>query len=288
VVTGQVEELGRMGPSPLKAQLSRQAAGKLTVVPAFDQMQYLGHAYFGSVASSGTSGSGQFNWLYTAPTTATETPIVFTVEFGMLNATKRLKGAVGKSFKWSMEAGDFHNIEMDFIGKDISSTGALTALTDVVVNDKILKASDTSLWIDGATGTIGSTLFSGVLISAELNVDTMRHLKPFVGTTTPANYGTDKWVTSLKLVLEATTAVQDIIDVLSTTGAVDRQIQLTCTYSTNYAAGIKFAGHLSGDIKYWDDRDGNAIVETNWVGNHSTALGSHLILSLINATSILT
>lgn len=281
-----IPEQGRMGPSANKFQGSRMGMAKVNFFPTFNQLHYLGHGYFGSVASSGTSGSGQFNWTYTAPTTATETPTVYTLEVGAPSAVRRLTGAVGSKFKLAVEAGDHWKAEMEFLGKDVSTTGgALTALSDTAWLP--MRAADTVLYVDTSGGTIGSTTLSSVLIAAELEVDTKRHLKLFAGTTTPSNYGTHQWTGTLKLSLEATTPVLDIIDA-SKDGIVERQIQLSCVYTTNYTNKIQFAGFLTGDLEFWKDRDGNMFVDTVWQGNHSTALGAWLKMVLTNGTSVLT
>jgi len=276
-----VEEKGTMAPSQHVVRTTNEGAASIEAVATYEDILFFLNGIFGAATPSGT---GPYTWSYAAPTTTAVTPDFFSVEFGTTNAEYVMNGGMFKTLKISLAADDLWQVNADLIGKAID-TVTLASLSDRTV--ETINASNSSLYIDDWTGTIGTTTVGATLIDAELDVDTNRHMKHFVHSIGPTGYGDDQWSGILKTTLEFNaTAKAYFDDHLSTGDPTQKQIRLYKASGTK-SITVDFAGTLVDNIDIFDDRDGNMTVALTWEGTYNPTLGNWLKVEVINNVSSL-
>ena len=99
----------------------------------------------------------------------------------------------------------------------------------------VIRMSDTKLYVDTWTGTMGATEVPATLISFALNAGPSSHLKQFAGSIHPTSYGVGRWEGDLTLTLEFNAASKAYVDGLLS-GLVQRQIQIKATTGSGTTA----------------------------------------------------
>lgn len=277
-VTEVLPDLGRYSPSPNALQLQQAASGSIQVYGTYEDAPYILDGIFGEASPTG---SDPYTYSYAAPIATPATPKKYSVEYGATGAAYVMSGGLMKTLRIAGAAGRYWEVSTDLIG-ELIATVSLASLSDRAV--EAIRMADTLCYIDAWGGTIGSTS-GGKLISFDLNVDTMRHLKVFAGNLNPTDHGEDKWEGTLQTVLELNSTSKAYVDALLS-AKVQRLIEIKAT-SGSKVAEIQFAGTLIDGIPLFGDRDGNMTVELTWAGTHNAALGNWLKAEVINAVSAL-
>lgn len=277
-VTEVLPDLGRFSPSPNALQLQQSASGTLQVYGTYEDLPYILDGIFGEVAASG---SNPYAYSYAAPIGTAATPKKYSVEYGATGAAYVMSGGLMKTLRVAGTAGRWWEVSTDLLGEAIA-TVTLASLNDRTVEP--IRMADTACYIDAWGGTIGSTS-GGKLISFELNVDTMRHLKFFAGALLPTDHGEDKWEGTLQTVLEFNSTSKAYVDALLS-AKVQRLIEIKAT-SGSKIAEIQFAGTLIDGVELFSDRDGNMTVELTWAGTYNSTFGNWLKAEVVNAVSAL-
>lgn len=137
----------------------------------FEQLPYILEGGIKAVGSgtADTGGSG-YIYIYTFPTTAANTAQSFTIEGGDNQQEEQLLYSVVQSFTLAGASGEALNMSADWIGRQVQ-TGTFTTQPSVPTVEEILFGKG-KIYIDAASGTIGSTQVSNTLLGATLNVDT--------------------------------------------------------------------------------------------------------------------
>lgn len=277
--TEVIPELGIWGPSAVAMQLEQHGEGSLDANSTYEDVLYPLVAMFGNVTPvAGT-------WTFAAPYANVPVPQLFTAEYGMPGAAYALAGMLVTNLTLAGTTGELERLTAEWIGKKVAPiTLASTAVRAVTA----VRMADTKVSIDPWAGVMGTTEVPATVVEYELAVNAGRHLKSFLGDISPSDHGEDKWDGTLRLVLEYNAGTKAIVDaLLAGTGPVQRLIEIT---STSGAKVLKrqFAGTLmAGPVELFSDRDGNAIVETNWAGTYNTVFGNWLKLVVTNAVAVL-
>lgn len=275
----QVEELGRLYPSALTALTGLSAQAQIEQAVTYEDILFPLYAAFGDVTPTGTN---PYTYTFSAPTTTAPTLQPLSLEYGTADGQYVLAGAFASKLTLKLTAAGLWMANYDLLGKSIAAV-SLAALSDRTV--ELARASDTTLHIDAAGGTIGTTAVATTLIDAELTVETNRHLKTFAGALAPSTYGESRWGGTLKLTLEWNSTVKGYFDA-ALSALVSKLIQVKAS-SGSKSLSIQFAGYLESSVELFRDRDGNQIVEMTFRGRYDSVFANWLKVIAINAVSTL-
>ncbi len=282
----QPEELGIVAPMSQAAQVEQHAEGSWTQQASYQDLAYLLHGVFGTVGSSAAA-STTYVWKHAVAVSTTPTPFVYTIEYGAPSAEYQVTGGILNNLEISGEAGGVWEMSVEVLGKAVVAE-ALTTGLDIRSVD-LIRMSDTKLYVDTWTGTMGSTEVPATLISFAANFSPQYHLKTFAGSLTPTSYGADRWEGTLETVLEFNASAKAYVDALLS-GKVQRQIQIEATQgsgATAREATIQFCGTLIDGATLFEDRDGNITVSLNWKGTYNSTFGGWLTVAAKNELSAL-
>jgi len=291
-----VNAVGWYGPSGIANIQADSGSGSLEFVASYEDMPaILNNLFTYTSASTGNSTGGTtapYNYTWTAPVSSTQIVATYPIEISPSTAYGyKLRGGIMSNLTLRGEAGGYWTGSVDLLGKYVEALSVRTTAGDVDRTVNPIRVANTSLYLDAhSTGTIGTTLTSGRLISFEFGYNPNRHTKLFAGSINPGGWGDGRAETSLKMVWEfQSSAKADIDEALGSTGAaVKRLIRLQATqgssatlktFQVNYA-GIKVDGET-----LFSDRDGNVTVETNWQGMYSTAISNYATFYVENGSS---
>lgn len=139
----------------------------------FEQVGYIFQAGMAETTATTDTGTGT-GYIYTFPlaTSAQRVPQTYTIEGGDDQEAEEMAYSFVKEFTLSGNAGENWNVSANWSGRTCSTT-TFTASTDAplpTVTEALF--SQTRLYIDDDTGTMGTTVKSNTLLSAELKVAT--------------------------------------------------------------------------------------------------------------------
>lgn len=281
--------LGQLGAGPLGALGAISANGSLEAVASPEMLRYMWNGLF--AIQTGTSSGSVFRYDWTAPVGTTQAHEMYTMEYGAASYPFKIQGGILSKVTVKGEAGSVWTMGAEFIGKQCTTSTGPTSVSDAETN--LIRMADTTLYIDAhSTATIGGTAVAATLASFEFGYETGRHLKTFAGSVTPGDYGEGEHVATLKLQLEYNASAHAYIAALTggtgaTPALISRQIRLVAdqgSSATQRSAQIDFAGYLSAPPKLWDDRDGNQVIQTEWVGRYSTSL-TNVVATMVRCAS---
>ena len=144
--------------------------------------------------------------------------------------------------------------------------GVTDDILEVLTDDAVVLAMGhhCQLYLDPIGGPIGNTEILNTAFSFEANITVDRKLVWHLGSLNPNSFRHGKWGGSLRLVLEMTSAMQDILDAaLAQTvspGAYAVRIKATDSLATSILT-LDMAGHLLAAPVLFTDNDGVSTVE---------------------------
>lgn len=284
-----VPTVGNYGPGPVAAEVAQSGEGQIEGIVLYEDSVNILNGLFTAIINSVTTSGAPYTYAYTAPVNSTQVCYSYTLEWGTTGQSYTAPGSVINGINIKGEAGGLWTYSAPVIAKLIKSVTPTTAAwVDRTVNP--VRMADTTLYVDGSTGTIGTTAISATLINFEMALNAGRHTKQFAGSINPASWGDAQMEGTLRTLLEFGSTAKAYVDELlgSTGAAVRRQIRINATEGTSAAVkafGIDFAGIIGENIKLWDDRDGNMTVDLTWKGQYSTQLANWLKFNLQNGSS---
>lgn len=280
----QVERKGSLAPSELIARTARVVTGSLEMACTFEDILYPLLMLFGTVSPSGT---GPYIWTFTAPTTTAVDPVYMTGIFGTSDGDFKATSMFARAMTLAGERRGLWRISsLDLLANTMGQDD-LGELDDRDVN--LIRAGDTQFFMDAWDDIIGGTPVTQTLISAELSIDTGRHVKHFMHSIAPSATGQTGWTGTLKTRLEWNATVNTLISSLSavTSAPVQRKIRLKEDTGTNWFR-IDFYGSLIEATDLFEDEDGNVCVDLTWVGTYNTTAGKWLQIIVTNDVSAIT
>ncbi len=278
----QPDLMGTLSPGTVTEEMAQHGEGHIEQRASYQQICYWLDGIFGPATASAAANT-TYTYNYVAPLTSSTTPQHYSVNFGTDDASYMLDGGIVNNLEIGIEAGQIWTVSADLLGYAIN-TCAISTCSDTTV--QLIAASDTKVYVDSWTcQTIGSTQVSATLISANLSVNPGRHLKTFVGSLKPGDYGENRWEGQLVTVLEFNSTAKAYVDELTTPQLVQRQIRLQASEGSGTsarAATIDFAGTLVDGVELFGDRDGNMTVSLTWNGTYNSTLGNWCDVSVTN------
>lgn len=281
----QPEEIGIVGPSNNALLAAVRAAASIEMDCSYEHLLYLFSGLYGAAT---ITGSGPYVHTYYGPYGSAVTPKIYTVQLGQSAlGPVRLAGGLINSVRISAEADGIWKATAEMIGSHVQAN-ALTALSKPAVT--LIRAADTVIYVDAWGGTIGSTALTAALISFQLELETGRHLKPYVGSLTPLAHGDTRHSGRLTLRLELTSTVNTLVETaLSSTPTMGQRLVRIKATSGTLVAQLDFYGTLFGAPQtLWEDRDGNKVVEVVLLGTYNTTDAKWLAPAITNGMSALT
>jgi len=150
-----------------------EAAISMEPVPAtFEQLPVVLSAGVKNVISgvTDTGGSGKV-YAYTFPTTAANSITTWTIEGGDDTQAEEMEYSFVQAFELSGNGGEALMISADWVGRQVSKTTFTASVTNPATVSEILFGKG-KLYIDAASGTMGTTLKSQTLLGMSLQVNT--------------------------------------------------------------------------------------------------------------------
>lgn len=149
------------------------AAVSFDSVPAtFEQLPIILSAGVKNVITgvTDTGGSGKV-YTYAFPTTSANSITTWTIEAGDDQQAEEVEYAFVESFELSGNGGEALQMSANWIGRQVTKCSFTSPVTDPATVEEILFGKG-KLYIDEASGTIGTTEKSATLLGMGLNVDT--------------------------------------------------------------------------------------------------------------------
>ncbi len=163
---GYVSGVDRTYIPKLLAKLSMES------VPAtFEQLPYILAAGVKDVVSGTADGTGSGKiYTYTFPTTTLNATKTYTIEGGDDQQEEEMEYSFVESFTLGGKPGEALMVSAEWIGRQVTASTKTAGLALPTVEDILF--SKGKLYIDAASGVIGTTLKSNTLLGADLNVKT--------------------------------------------------------------------------------------------------------------------
>lgn len=136
----------------------------------FEQLPYLLNAGIENSAGVQDGAGSGYVYTYDLPTTAQNTLKTYTLEGGDDQQAEEVEYSFVENLVLSGAPGEAWKVNADWLGRQVSKT-TFTASLGLDTVEEIL-FSKTKLYIDAASGTIGTTLKSSTLLGAELSIKT--------------------------------------------------------------------------------------------------------------------
>lgn len=274
-------DAGIKGPGANAVLGQIHGEGSIEINASYEDLPYLLEGVFGEATPGGV---GPYTRDYAINNAADQAPRIQTFEFGVPTvAPYRMVGGIVSQLQITGEAGGHWMSTADLIGQKVEDNAMTGALSNRVI--EYIRMADTSLYIDAAGGTVGSTVQAATLISFDLTINPNRHLKVFAGSLNPGGHGEGPWEVTLNLQAEFTAAVKAIIDAMDT-AIIERQVRIQAV-SGDKEVTIDLAGVLQDSQQLFQDRDGNVTVDLAFTGKYNAALANSLEIEVINDVAAL-
>jgi hypothetical protein len=239
-----------------------------------------------SLFGKATPGAGPtYTRAYTDPDTAIVTPRSQTLYYGSTaDGVYKLLGALASKLTFKFDSNKPTEYSADIFAKS-AATGALASLSDRTVTP--VMGNDLTLYIDAWGGPI-STAVASTAFTAELELDTKRTPRYYLGSLTPGAYSQPAWEGTLKLRMEfdATYAKTYYEAMLAASAVFQKQVRLKATNGTKVFQ-IDFAGTAEEMPQIWDEREGVQVIEMVLKHQYCPALTAWLKASVTNGVSAL-
>ncbi len=137
----------------------------------YEQLPYIFEAGIKQVGTGAADGTGSDKiYEYPLPTTTVPTIQTYTIEGGDNVAAEEMEYAFVKSFKLSGSPKEAVKYSAEWVGRQVSPSTFTPSLSIPTVEEILFQRA--KLYIDPASGTIGSTLVSNTLLGFNLEITT--------------------------------------------------------------------------------------------------------------------
>lgn len=169
------EDVGIIGGTDRSYIPSVQAAVSMDETPAtFEQLPYLLAAGVQGVTTGTQDGTGSgYVYTYALPTTAVNSIATYTIEGGDNQQAEEVSYAFVSELTIAGAAGEAVTMTADWIGREATPTTKTPGLSIPDVEEILFQKA--KLYIDDASGTIGTTLVSNSLVGFSLGITTGWH-----------------------------------------------------------------------------------------------------------------
>lgn len=271
-----VPEKGRIAPSQNVAQLYQDAQAKMDFICSYDDLPFFWQALMGFASPS--TAAVPYVWPYTGPQLSVPVaPAIYSIEFGATGASYKATSAVLQKINLKITKMDYWKISTDWVAQVAATVGMATVADRTTIP---IRAADNNIYMDPASGTMGTTLLTGSLMDADITIDTKRHIKPFVGSLNPQNWGEAQWSVTAKVGLEYNATGKAVVDALFS-GLVQRQFRFkssgtSASGGTGLIAQVDLPLAITKPVSLFRNENGNIAVNLDMEGYYSTGFGAWL------------
>lgn len=272
---------GTLAPAYLFSQLKRGGTWKIMGRLTYEDVIFLGHAFWATVTPTGTN---PYTYTYTGPLGTQPTLTTFTFEYNQAGLQTQAVGCVATKLTLKGEAEKEWTYELSGFAQDIDSawSGSLAVLSDRTV--EVATFPQTALWMDAFGTAIGTTAFSARLLKAQFDFENGARPIPTGGTLLPAGWVIgEEWKTSASLQILAASDTKTYINstLQSPNGALLRVRPVSGTKQITW----DYAGILADDIKQIGEFQGAQAWDFKLDGMYGAAAALHTNMTVINAVS---
>lgn len=234
----------------------------ISLVATYEQIIYILHALFGPVTPSGTQ--SPYIWTYKAPSTNSSIPQLYVIRYGIDDDIYQLSNCFLTELSIKGSANNFVELDVTLLSPyspDVNFT--VPNVTYTYVNAIHVQHANfyLSTYYENPFDT---SEIDAVLRSFEINIDTSRHIKRFIGNNIAENsyYGDGKWDITGSLVVEFNSTSKSIIDsMLFDTPKQNLGLRFVCLGEPVKKMFITMPFIFNESYELFSDADGNATVE---------------------------
>jgi len=232
------------------------------------------------------SGGGPYVRAGTSPGTTIVTPRMQTFYYGdATGGIYKMTSAVASKLTLKYTANEEVTFDIEGFGKTVASGASFAALSDRTVTPII--GNDLLLYIDAFGGTIGSTAIASTFYSAELEIDTQRSEKFYLGGVAPGAYKQPDWRAKLTMHLEYNATSAAYLNAQLAPVALQKLVRLKATTGASAIHQMDFAGTMTKAPSIFTDEDGVASVDFELEDTYESTFAAILKYSNTCGTAVL-
>ena len=249
----------------------------------YEDLNYWFEMLFGVATPSG---AGPYVRAGTSPGTTIVTPRMSTFYYGnAVDGVYKVTSAIASKLKLAFNMNEEVTYEVEGFAKSVASGASFAALSDRTVTP--ISGNDMLLYIDPFGGTIGTTAISSSFFSAELEIDTGRSEKSYLGSVSPLGFKQPAWKSKLKMHLEHNATSKAYLDALLAPAVVQKHVRLKATQGASAIHQVDVAGTIIKSPKLWDDEDGTASLDFELEDTYESTFAAILKYSNTCGTAVL-
>lgn len=275
------EQRGTLNKTYLAAILQKGGEWEAEMYGTYEDLLY---PLFGSFGVVSPTGAGPYTWTFNAPLASAWNAQSYTFEYGYDISTVQAAGCLIDKFSISGEASAEWKAKVSGFYKTHTTNGSLTGgISNRTV--EVVLTPVTTLAIDPAGTTPGTTAYANTLISFSYEVET--GLKPVytAGTLEPSAFVYESFVPTLSMTLLYTSAVKSWMSSVLNTGAAS-VIQLKSTSGTK-SVEIDYSGVMTDNYAVYGDKDGAEIIELKFTPLYDSGLANTSKIVVVNSVASL-
>lgn len=234
----------------------------ISLVATYEQIIYILHALFGAVTPSGTS--SPYTWTYKAPSTNSSIPQLYVIEYGIDDNIYQLSNCFLTELSIKGSANNFVELDFTLLSPYAPNVNfSAPNVTYTYVN--AIHVQNANFYLSSYDeNPFNTSPIDAVLRSFEINVNTNRHIKRFIGNNIAQNsyYGDGRWDITGSLTLEFNDESKEIID-SALLDTPKNNLGLRFTYLPNPVKKVSIIMPfiINDSYELFSDADGNATVE---------------------------
>lgn len=287
------EDIGNLGGSDRLYDLKKLGGITLEGDATFEHLPYfLAMAIENTVAGTADASTGSgFGYTYILPTTSVPTVQTYTLEAGDDQQVEEMPYAFVSEVKLSGASGEEIKVSADLLGGEVTPTTFTPALTLEDVETILFQKA--TFYIDGESGTIGTTQVSDTLLGINLDIKGGKNQRwTGDGSLSPSHLGQDMPEVTLEVTFEHDG--NSTAEKANWRSLVTRLIRVEIEGSALTTAGdwvnkllrIDLAGKWSKFDKL-DEQDGNDIIAGTLTAKPSNTAGLFGEILVVNEVTAL-
>ncbi|KPL90758.1 phage tail tube protein [Herpetosiphon geysericola] len=207
------------------------------------------------------SGAGPYVRDYAAPD-GLYIPKPLSFEYGMAGALYKASGGLVTSYELTIEKRKPWMIKNEIAVKKVETLGSLAALTQRV--PVVPYAHHTTMYVDAAGGTMGSTAAANTLLKAVLKLTPNIHMDDAVGDISPFDYTVARWDAELEITAVLNATSKALIDAVLGGDKAERQYRFKAQRAASAIAQVDFCGVIDGSGQKLFENVNNGTIGLKW------------------------
>jgi hypothetical protein len=268
---------GSLAPGYVDVLNSHQGGASIQGVMSYEDTPYI----LDSLLMTATPGAATtYVRDYIGQLTTVPTRSKYTVYKGQSGKVQKLLGGLFTELTVKIETNKPWKYTTKLIGKSVED-GSLASLSDRTQTP--IHANTTSVYIDAVGGTIGATLITAILFSADLTVKNGLGLVSHIGSLTPSTYADGMADLSLKMKMAVDTDTAGYLTAILGTSVVQKLIRIKSTTGSSQIAQFDIGATFAKAPKVNTDQDGVVTFDFDMVATYNSTLGNWFKSSVTNS-----